>query len=78
MTQAEFSRAFKGSLMKRAKLRGLKRNAAVVLGNAGTTERTSTCSRARSSIPSRWCASMPRGRSRDFVRESARRPESVV
>ena len=28
MTQAEFSRAFKGSPMKRAKLRGVKRNAA--------------------------------------------------
>ena len=33
MTQEEFSRAFKGSPMKRAKLLGLKRNAAVVLGN---------------------------------------------
>jgi len=38
MTQEEFSRAFKGSPMKRAKLRGLKRNAAVVLGNVGTAE----------------------------------------
>ncbi len=28
-----FGTAFKGSPMKRAKLRGLKRNAAVVLGN---------------------------------------------
>ena len=35
MTQGEFSAAFKGSPMKRAKLRGLKRNAAVVLGNVG-------------------------------------------
>jgi epoxyqueuosine reductase len=35
MTQEEFSAAFKGSPMKRAKLRGLKRNAAVLLGNAG-------------------------------------------
>ena len=35
MSQDEFSAAFKGSPMKRAKLRGLKRNAAVVLGNAG-------------------------------------------
>jgi epoxyqueuosine reductase len=34
MTQEEFSAAFKGSPMKRAKLRGLKRNAAVVLGNS--------------------------------------------
>jgi epoxyqueuosine reductase len=33
MTQDEFSAAFKGSPMKRAKLRGLRRNAAVVLGN---------------------------------------------
>ena len=36
MTQEEFSAAFRGSPMKRAKLRGLKRNAAVVLGNVGT------------------------------------------
>jgi epoxyqueuosine reductase len=35
MSQDEFSAAFKGSPMKRAKLRGLKRNAAVVLGNVG-------------------------------------------
>ena len=38
MTPEEFSGAFKGSPMKRAKLRGLKRNAAVVLGNVGTAE----------------------------------------
>jgi len=34
MSQAEFSAAFKGSPMKRAKLAGLKRNASVVLENA--------------------------------------------
>jgi epoxyqueuosine reductase len=33
MTEEAFSVAFRGSPMKRAKLRGLKRNAAVVLGN---------------------------------------------
>jgi len=38
MTQEQFSRAFKGSPMKRAKLRGLKRNAAITLGNVGTAE----------------------------------------
>ena len=38
MTQREFTGAFKDSPMKRAKLRGLKRNAAVVLGNVGTSE----------------------------------------
>jgi epoxyqueuosine reductase len=37
-TDEEFSAAFKGSPMKRAKLRGLKRNAAVVLGNVGIAE----------------------------------------
>ncbi|MFL5617323.1 MAG: tRNA epoxyqueuosine(34) reductase QueG [Gemmatimonadaceae bacterium] len=36
MTQEEFSAAFRNSPMKRAKLRGLKRNAAVVLANVGT------------------------------------------
>ncbi|HYW48984.1 MAG TPA: tRNA epoxyqueuosine(34) reductase QueG [Gemmatimonadaceae bacterium] len=38
MSQAEFSAAFTHSPMKRAKLRGLKRNAAVVLGNVGTID----------------------------------------
>ena len=38
MTQDEFSAAYKGSPMKRATLRGLKRNAAVVLGNIGEAE----------------------------------------
>ncbi len=35
MSDEEFREAFKGSPMKRAKLKGLKRNAAVVLGNIG-------------------------------------------
>jgi epoxyqueuosine reductase len=38
MTKQEFSAAFKNSPMKRAKLRGLKRNAAVVLGHVGTRD----------------------------------------
>jgi epoxyqueuosine reductase len=38
MSQEEFAAAFRHSPMKRAKLRGLKRNAAVVLGNIGTME----------------------------------------
>ena len=46
MTQEEFSRAFKGSPMKRAKLRGLKRNAAVVLGNVGTVGDADVLTRA--------------------------------
>ena len=46
MTQEEFSRAFKGSPMKRTKLRGLKRNAAVVLGNVGTAQDVDVLTRA--------------------------------
>ena len=38
MSQEEFAAAFRNSPMKRAKLRGLKRNAAVVLGNLGLAE----------------------------------------
>ncbi len=38
MTPTQFAESFKGSPMKRAKLRGLKRNAAIVLGNAGAPE----------------------------------------
>jgi epoxyqueuosine reductase len=46
MTREEFSRAFKGSPMKRAKLRGLKRNATVVLGNVGTADDTDVLTRS--------------------------------
>ncbi len=46
MLPEEFSRAFKGSPMKRAKLRGLKRNAAVVLGNVGTADDADVPARA--------------------------------
>jgi epoxyqueuosine reductase len=46
MRQDEFSRAFRGSPMKRAKLRGLKRNAAVVLGNVGTADDAEVLTRA--------------------------------
>lgn len=38
VTQAKFSAAFRGSPTKRAKLRGLERNAAVALCNVGTAE----------------------------------------
>jgi len=34
MSDEDFQRAFKGSPMKRAKLSGLRRNAAIVLNNA--------------------------------------------
>jgi epoxyqueuosine reductase len=46
MTQEEFSRLFKNSPMKRAKLRGLKRNAAVVLGNVGMGDDVDVLTRA--------------------------------
>ncbi len=38
MTESEFSASFRRSPMKRAKLKGLKRNAAVVLGNAANPD----------------------------------------
>jgi epoxyqueuosine reductase len=46
MTQEELSRGFKNSPMKRAKLRGLKRNAAVVLGNIRNPEDADVLTRA--------------------------------
>jgi epoxyqueuosine reductase len=46
MSPEQFSAAFKGSPMKRAKLRGLKRNAAVVLGNVGTDADVDVLTRA--------------------------------
>ena len=46
MQDDSFRAAFKGSPMKRAKLRGLKRNAAVVLANVGTAEDASVLAQA--------------------------------
>ena len=46
MSQEEFSAAFKGSPIKRAKLRSVKRNAAVVLGNVGNTDDIDLLTRA--------------------------------
>ena len=46
LSQEEFNVAFKGSPMKRAKLRGLKRNAAVVLGNARKADDAGALTRA--------------------------------
>jgi len=46
MSEEQFRSTFAGSPMKRAKLRGLKRNAAVVLGNVGTADDTLVLERA--------------------------------
>ena len=46
MTQEAFREAFRGSPMKRAKLRGLKRNAAGVLGNVGSSDDVEVITRA--------------------------------
>ena len=54
MTQEEFGRASRGSPVKRAKLRGLKRNAAVVPGNVGTVDDAEVAGRPlRQSLPPR-------------------------
>ena len=49
MSDEEFRIAFKGSPMKRAKLRGLKRNAAVVLANIGAIDDMDALARAHAS-----------------------------
>jgi epoxyqueuosine reductase len=46
MDQAEFSRRFKGSPVKRTKRRGLLRNVAVALGNWGSREAVPVLTRA--------------------------------
>ena len=46
MTQPEFRAAFRESPVQRAKRRGLDRNAAVVLGNVGTTGDVDVLTRA--------------------------------
>jgi epoxyqueuosine reductase len=46
MSDEDFRTTFKGSPMKRAKLRGLKRNAAVVLGNVGVSTDVEVLARA--------------------------------
>jgi epoxyqueuosine reductase len=46
LSKEEFSEAFRGSPMKRAKMLGLKRNAAVLLGNVGIAEDIELLSRA--------------------------------
>ncbi len=61
MAHGEFGAAFDGSPMKRARLQTLTRNAAVVLGNS--IPRGARAHRVgRSTIRSRWCASMRRER----------------
>ena len=49
MSHDDFVEAFRGSAMKRAKLPGLKRNAAVVLGNAGGADDIERLTQARDS-----------------------------
>ena len=65
MMQKEFSTAFKTSAMERAKLRGLKRNVALVSGNAGTADDADVLTPA-SKTTSRSCASMRHGHSPDW------------
>jgi len=72
MSPEEFRAAFKGSSMKRAKLRGLKRNAAVVLGNVGTADDADVLTRALDDEEplvrehARWALDRPRGATSEF------------
>ena len=72
MMQAEFSAAFSGSPIKRAKPRGLKRNAALMLGNVGTADDVGVLTRALDDAEPLVCE-RARGRSRASV-TAARRP----
>ena len=51
MAREEFGAAFAGSPMKRVKLRGLKRNAAVVLSDVGGADDVDVLTRALDSEP---------------------------
>ena len=51
MSHDEFSAAFRKSPTKRAKLRGFKRNATVVLGNIGTVDDVDVLERALDTEP---------------------------
>jgi epoxyqueuosine reductase len=67
MSDDQFRESFAGSPMKRAKLRGLKRNAAVVLGNVGTLDDAPALERALDSEPlvaehAAWALRRLRGR----------------
>ena len=72
MSPEQFSVAFKGSPMKRAKLRGLKRNAAVVLGNVGTADDADVLTRALDDEEplvrehARWALDRPRCATSEF------------
>jgi epoxyqueuosine reductase len=56
MPQEAFSREFSKSPMKRAKLRGLKRNAAVVLGNVGSEDDIDLLTQLRDDEPDEMLA----------------------
>lgn len=70
MTQEDFSRAFKGSPIKRTKRRGLLRNVCVALGNVGTPadlpalERTAAAEEEMIAEHARWAIGCIRERAR--------------
>jgi epoxyqueuosine reductase len=76
ISQPEFSAAFKGSPMKRAKLPGLKRNAAVALGNVGSSADVAALAAALSDDEplARGNAAWALGRAREVRQQAHRAP----
>jgi epoxyqueuosine reductase len=82
MDDEAFCAAFKGSPMKRAKRRGLARNAAVVLGNVGTAEDApaleSALSDPESLVRAHAAWALERIRSRDRAEDGAYRADPAA
>ena len=76
LDDASFSEKFRGSPIKRAKRRGLVRNAALALGSTGGPELARRSRPLPKEIPSRWCVTRRSGRSRSSAEKPGPRRKS--